>query len=299
MELDVDPSLPLDNLDENIVCADALFTQWPESHAIVGNPPFLGGTKIRAELGDTYLKRLLVAFPDVPGRTDLCAYWFRLAHDRLPQGARAGLVGTSGVRVGKAREASLDYLVSSGGTIINAVSSRVWPGDAALNVSMVNWVKGTSDGPHSLFIADEVFLLDRIPTHLQLQTDLSGARPIEANAGGTAEGVSFGHAAFRSGGSEGFELQTVRMERFVRPVATGDDLLRGRLTVCPDYCIYLTDCETEESARRIGGPAFEHLKRHVYVSVKERADSEERTAHSRDCSLSGLAPLLVEAPLDA
>ena len=42
IEMDIDPSLPLDNLDKNIVCADALFTEWPEVDAIVGNPPFLG-----------------------------------------------------------------------------------------------------------------------------------------------------------------------------------------------------------------------------------------------------------------
>ncbi len=42
IELDIDPSLPLDNLDKNILCADALFTDWPEVDAIVSNPPFLG-----------------------------------------------------------------------------------------------------------------------------------------------------------------------------------------------------------------------------------------------------------------
>src|SRR3954452_25143478 len=76
IELDVDPSLPLDNLDKNIVCADALFTDWPEVEAIVSNPPFLGGTKIRAELGDDYLQSLLGRFPNVEGRTDICFYWF-------------------------------------------------------------------------------------------------------------------------------------------------------------------------------------------------------------------------------
>ena len=50
MGLDVDPSPPLDNLDKNIVCADALFTDWPNVDAIVGNPPFLGGSKIRQSL---------------------------------------------------------------------------------------------------------------------------------------------------------------------------------------------------------------------------------------------------------
>jgi hypothetical protein len=30
--------LPLDNLDANILCADALFTEWPAADAIIGNP---------------------------------------------------------------------------------------------------------------------------------------------------------------------------------------------------------------------------------------------------------------------
>jgi hypothetical protein len=38
--------LPLDNLDESIVAADALFSEWPKANAIVGNPPYLGRRKI-------------------------------------------------------------------------------------------------------------------------------------------------------------------------------------------------------------------------------------------------------------
>ncbi|MBC1198257.1 class I SAM-dependent DNA methyltransferase, partial [Microcystis aeruginosa BLCCF158] len=47
-------SLPLDTLDSNIICADALFTDWQKADAIIGNPPFLGGKKLRTELGDEY-----------------------------------------------------------------------------------------------------------------------------------------------------------------------------------------------------------------------------------------------------
>jgi hypothetical protein len=36
-------TLPLDTLDQNIRCQDALFTEWPKADAIIGNPPFLGG----------------------------------------------------------------------------------------------------------------------------------------------------------------------------------------------------------------------------------------------------------------
>jgi methylase of polypeptide subunit release factors len=36
-------ALPLDTLDNNIVCKDALFSEWERADAIIGNPPFLGG----------------------------------------------------------------------------------------------------------------------------------------------------------------------------------------------------------------------------------------------------------------
>ena len=38
--MDKQETLPLDNLDNNIICADALFTAWPECDVIIGNPPF-------------------------------------------------------------------------------------------------------------------------------------------------------------------------------------------------------------------------------------------------------------------
>jgi len=31
---------------------------WPEADVIVGNPPFLGDKKMRAELGDEYVERV-------------------------------------------------------------------------------------------------------------------------------------------------------------------------------------------------------------------------------------------------
>jgi hypothetical protein len=279
-EIEVDPSLPLDNLDKTIVCADALFTEWPEVDAIVGNPPFLGGIKIREERGRDYLEQLQQAFPTVNGRSDYCAYWFRRAHDRLPQGGRAGLLGTSGIRVGWAREASLDYVVAQGGTITNAVSSLLWPGEAALNVSMVNWIKAAVRGPHALEIDGSVHQLARIPTHLQLHADVSEAQPIRANAeGGTARGVEFGDDAFRSGGPRGFSCADIRGRDCIRPVATGDDMLRGKLESAPEFCIHLANYTTESAARAADGRAFEHLRKHVYPALKERAESGEHTQH--------------------
>ncbi len=274
VEMDIDPSLPLDNLDQNIVSADALFNEWPEVDAIVGNPPFIAGTNIKGELGSPYVERLRVAYPDVKGRADYCSYWFRRAHDRLPEGGRAGLVGTSGIRVGNTREASLDYVVANGGTITNAVSSRVWPGDAAVDVAMVNWFRGRHEGPFQLRVHGQVFLVERIKTHLQLHADVSTAKDIAANVLRVSDGVEFGHAAFCVPRSR-FPSGMVQEERFLRPVATGDDLLRGRMSRDPDYCVDLRESDTEVIAKSLGGVAFEYLKQELYPFIKGRVEGSK------------------------
>ncbi len=267
VEMDVDPSLPLDNLDQNIVCADALFTDWPAADAIVGNPPFLGGQKIRKELGADYLDELQSRM-SFDGIVDMACYWFRRAHDRLPEGGRSGLVATSGIRVGKAKTAALDYIVDNGGTIVNAVSSQEWPGIAAVNVSMVNWIKGPAEGPFVLIVDGRTFPVARIPTHLQLFADLGSAAELDVNNHGASMGPIFGHSAFRSG-DDTFSA-TAFSGTYIRPVATANNLLRGDP---PGVCIWLADCETEVEAEAAGGSAFSYLKQHVRAEVKVRAET--------------------------
>src|SRR5213079_3310931 len=56
--------LPLDNLDKNIICADALFTEWPKADAIIGNPPYLGSRYLAKEHGYEYANRVYEQFPN-------------------------------------------------------------------------------------------------------------------------------------------------------------------------------------------------------------------------------------------
>ncbi len=56
--------------------ADGGEAAWPAADVIVGNPPFLGGKKLRAGLGDGYVERLFAAYRGrVPAEADLVAYW--------------------------------------------------------------------------------------------------------------------------------------------------------------------------------------------------------------------------------
>lgn len=146
--------LPLDNLDSNILCADALFAPWPTVDAIIGNPPYMGRRKMQRELGADYVARLAEAYPAVSGVSDFVTYWFPLAHDRVKAGGRVGFVATNTIRQNESRQASLDYVVDRGGVITEAVASQPWSGDAAVSVSIVNWVKGDEPNGKILWLND-------------------------------------------------------------------------------------------------------------------------------------------------
>lgn len=165
-ELDLnEATLPLGDLS-GIRAADALRVQWPRASVIVGNPPFHGDRNLRALLGADYLEWLRETFQC--GIKDHCVYWFRKTHDHLEPGQRAGLVGTNSVAENRARSASLNYLVERGGVITNAVSTQPWPGEAVVEVAIVNWIKEPDPIPEH-FVLDEAEV-DGIDTALQPAT---------------------------------------------------------------------------------------------------------------------------------
>jgi SAM-dependent methyltransferase len=199
-------ALPLDNLDGNIQCQHALFCDWPEVEAIVGNPPYQSKNKMVPEFGSAYVNKLRSAYPDIPGRADYCVYWFRRAHDHLKSGQRAGLVGTNTIRQNYSREGGLDYIAANGGTITEAVSSMIWPGEAVVHVSIVNWIKGTAKANKRLYIQDGNDVstgwrhrdFTTIGPALSFEFDVTQAQRIEANAkrGGCFQGQTHGHDGF-------------------------------------------------------------------------------------------------------
>ena len=178
------PALPLDTLDENIVCKDALFTEWVKADAIIGNPPFLGGKNMRIDLGDDYIDRVFKRFPDVKDSVDFCAYWFRLAHAQIGEKGRAGLVGTNSISQGKSRTAALDYITQNNGYIHDAVSTQVWSGEAKVHVSIANWSR---EEPKQYFL-DQVEVT-RISSSLRAITDVSQAVRLKANLNQCFQGV--------------------------------------------------------------------------------------------------------------
>jgi hypothetical protein len=249
--------LPLDNLDENIRCADALFAEWPKADAIIGNPPYLDARKLALEHGADYVSKLRSTFPGVPGRADLVTYFFRKAHDQLSPGGYAGLVGTNTIRQNYSREGGLDYVVQHDGVITEAVSAQVWSGEAAVHVSIVNWKKGEVAGMKRLHtqLGDHVDspwiieVIPLIPSSLTSSTDVTAAISLEANAKSPAcfEGQQPGHNGFRLEADEALQLIRAGCSQVIFPYLGGDEMLSGAFFMEPRYIIDFGDRDKLEA----------------------------------------------------
>jgi type II restriction/modification system DNA methylase subunit YeeA len=112
---------------------------WPLVEFIIGNPPFLGGKLMRADLGDEMVDHLFSVFKNrVPPEADLVVYWFEKARAALQskKARRMGLVATNSIR-GGANRRILDRIVEEN-RIFEAWSDEGWVIEgAAVRVSLV------------------------------------------------------------------------------------------------------------------------------------------------------------------
>ena len=131
---------------------DCMEATWPSADVIVGNPPFLGGSKMLGELGEEYVNRLRKCYDGrVPGGADLVTYWFEKARTQIETGKSgiAGFVATNSIRGGSNREV-LKRICASG-RIFNAWSDEPWINNgAAVRVSLVCFEGGEFVGARSV-----------------------------------------------------------------------------------------------------------------------------------------------------
>ncbi|MBX3000928.1 MAG: hypothetical protein KF893_20570 [Caldilineaceae bacterium] len=118
--------------------------------AFVGNPPFIGGKRIRDTLGGKYRVYLDTAFPQANGNTDLSAFFFLRSFFKLQSKGTLGLIATNTIAQGDTRLGGLEPIVKDGGTIFRAINNLPWPGYAAVVVSVVHIARYALPGPYYL-----------------------------------------------------------------------------------------------------------------------------------------------------
>ena len=240
-----EPALPLDTLDQNIVCEDALFTKWPHANAIIGNPPFLGGKQMRLTLGDEYVESIFKKFSKVKDSVDFCSYWFRLAQDNLAGCGRAGLVGTNSISQGKSRQAALDYLVRSGTLIHEAISSQPWSGEANVYVSIVNW---SYEQPSVFYLDDSP--VQSINSSLTNSIDVSSSVRLSCNQGFCFAGVTPVGKGFIVSleQAQSWISKSSRNSNVVRPFLEGNNLTGNPYIDSKNWIVDFNDMNIEEAS---------------------------------------------------
>ncbi|KAB2933750.1 MAG: class I SAM-dependent DNA methyltransferase [Candidatus Contendobacter sp.] len=180
-----------------IECRDALLNPdggeaaWPEAEFIVGNPPFLGGSKLLRELGEDYAATLRRAYQGrVPGGADLVCYWFEKTRSCIEQGVtqRAGLVATNSIRGGANRKV-LERIRGTG-TITHAWSDEPWINEgAAVRVSLVAFGR---EAEEAILNGQPVAEIHADLTGRALRVsggdDLTQTKPLAENAGVSFQG---------------------------------------------------------------------------------------------------------------
>ncbi len=245
---------------------------WPDADIIIGNPPFLGGSKIRSELGNNYREEICGVYEGrVPGGADLVTYWFERSRTQIKNGKsrRAGLLATQGIR-GGANRTVLERILQTGG-IFMAWSDRDWVLDgASVRVSIV----GFDDGSQTDRALDGK-TVQQINADLTSHADITLASALAENSGISFQGASpkgsfdIDHATADKMLSAPLNVNNRPNSDVIRPVANGVDLVRLPRNM---WTIDFGNDMTEEQAAQYEAP-FEHVKCVVYP---------ERQKHRRE-----------------
>ena len=108
----------------------------------IGNPPFIGGSKIRGAMGESVFNYVKNRWDHCKGNADYAAYFFLNAYEKLRPNGTMGLIATNTIAQGDTREVGLDHLHKQGCAIYRANRDYPWPGLAAVVVNIIHLYKG-------------------------------------------------------------------------------------------------------------------------------------------------------------
>lgn len=129
---------------------------------LIGNPPYAGAVSLSRSTRREYTDYLREVFRRSAGKCDLVAFFIRTAYLRLGVRGTFGFVVTNTVSQGDTRSSGLGAICKDGAVVFDATKRLVWPGQAAVHVSVIHVGKGFSGLPTRL---NDV-AVDRITSYL-------------------------------------------------------------------------------------------------------------------------------------
>ena len=278
---------------------------WPEAEFIVGNPPFIGGKDIRANLGDAYTVTLWAVHKDIPNSADLVMYWWDRAAGIVAESSltrRFGFVTTNSITQTFSRRVVARHLEAKKPvSLVMAIPDHPWTKAtekaAAVRIAMTVVRAGrhlgvvrevtkeanlNTDQPEIVF-SEKV---GRINADLTVGIDITEATGLRANEGLSSPGVKLHGAGFIVMPREAEALGLGRrpgLEARIRPYRNGRDLM---VTPRGVMVIDLDGLAAEEVRHQ-----YPEVYQHLLQTVKpERDQNNEEYRRNNGGYLGGRIP---------
>jgi len=250
--------------------------------AFVGNPPYMGSSKLTGMFGHEYREQLVRDVAEgVRGPADLCVYFLLRAMQIVRASGFLGLVVTSAIAEGDNREVGLDRLTKHS-SILRASPSQSWPGAAsvvfsALWMSKHRWI-GKS------------YRNDLEVEGINSQLDVSGIREqrpysLVSSSGICFQGCVILGTGFLLGADEARVLVrgNTQNNKVIQPYLTGKDLNEQPDVAAVQFVINFQDWPLDRPSAPEGytGPVaaeFSDCIEIVRVRVKPGRDQDNRKA---------------------
>jgi len=222
---------------------------WPAADFIIGNPPYLGTSRMRSMFGDGYTEALRGAYPELPESIDYVMYWWDQAAERTRSGStgRAGLITTTSItQTFNRRVLQLHMEAENPVSLVFGVSDHPWvsskygvtKGGAEVRIAMTVIEKGSRTGVLAKNVREEYEAINGevrvdlaisegiIHPNLTVGANVSAAKSLEETSGLGYPGVKLHGAGFIVSLEQAKELGLGRvagLERHIRHYRNGQD----------------------------------------------------------------------------
>ncbi len=229
--------------------------EWPPVEFIVGNPPFIGGTDMREELGDGYAEAICKVRKEVSGGADFVMQFWDEAATRLlakpPKGAkdenplrRFGFITTNSITQTFSRRVVERHMNAKLPlSLVYAIPDHPWlkaSDKAAVRIAMTVAVRGERQGKLAEVVRESGLNTDtpevklevdegKITSKLTLGADVTKAIELLANADLSNQGIKLHGKGFivpKKLADEQEGRNDVSSDRLIRPFVNGSDVVR-------------------------------------------------------------------------
>ncbi len=260
---------------------------WPTAEFIVGNPPFIGASFLRARLGDAFTEALWAAHPHMNESADFVMFWWDRAAELLTRKGTVlrcfGLVTTNSISQVFQRKVMERHLKAKKPiSLVMAIPDHPWTkatqDAAAVRIAMTVGEGGSHDGVLHDVLAENALDTDtptieftttegEINSDLTVGIDITSSITLEANDGICSPGVKLHGAGFIITPQEAEHLGLGKrsgLEMYVKNYRNGRDLTARPRGV---MVIDLDGLEIDEVRKK-----FPEIYQHVLVRVKPERD---------------------------